>query len=395
MIKRGILWLHKWLGLTTGIVVVILGLTGCIYTFVDELKLLCYPDKYFLEETYTDDALPLSTLRASAEKHLQANEQVSRVDLYPAKNRSWIFRVQDVDNTAFGYWNQFKTYKRIFMNPYTGQLVSIENSKTEFFQITLQLHMNLLLGKKVGTWVVGVSTIIFVVTLISGMVLWWPKRWRGKALKRSVWIDWKAKWKRLNYDLHNVMGFYSFLLALVIAITGLVFTYPSFKTGYIQFFNALDSQQKVDAPPPVTSIPLHFQNGEQLDNALHFLLKKYPQSGMMSIRSSKPENETFDVQIRMQEMKTGDFKWYYFSKAENKIDRVNAPATLQLGDRIGTLNYDLHTGNIGGLPTKILAFIISLFCAVLPVTGFILWRHRVKAQARKTKKKKKVLQTNA
>ncbi len=394
MVKRIILWFHKWLGLTTGIVVVILGLTGCVYTFFDELKLISYPEKYYLDREYTKDALPLSQLKSSASQYLEADETISRVDLYPEKSRSWIFRVQEIDPEAFGYWNYFKTYKRIFINPYTGQLVAIENSKTEFFQIILQLHMNLLLGKKYGTWVVGISTIVFVITLISGLILWWPKRWRGKPLKRSLWINWKSKWKRLNYDLHNVIGIYSFFIALVLAITGLVFTYPSFKKSYITFFNSLDSRQLSVKEETHGKIPEYFREGEQIDNALHYLLKKYPNSGMMSIRSSKEEDVTFDVQIRLEEMKTGNFRWYYFNKGTNTIEKINSSENQKTGDKLGSLNYDLHTGNISGMPTKILAFIISLFCASLPVTGFIVWRHKVKGNRRKSTKRSRRNKSN-
>lgn len=398
MVKSFILWLHKWLGLTTGIVVVILGLTGCVYTFFDELKLVCYPDRYILDQHYySSEALPLSKLKDIAGKQLNDGESISRVDLYPEKNRSWIFRVQEIDPDAFGYWNYFKTYKRIFLNPYTGDLLFVENSKTEFFQVILQMHMNLLLGKKYGTWVVGISTIIFVVILISGMVLWWPKRWKGKTLKRSLWIDWKSKWKRLNYDLHNVLGFYSLLISLVLAITGLVFTYPSFKKAYISFFNSFDGSEIKELKGEPFKIPNYYPEGEQLDNALHFLLEKYSKAGMMSIRSSKAEDETFDVQIRMTEMKTGNFRWYYFNKKQNSIEKVTSSDNLKAGDRIGTLNYDIHTGNISGLPTKILAFLISLICASLPITGFVVWRNKVKGQKRKAEKqikKRDLLKSN-
>lgn len=395
MVKRIILWLHKWLGLTTGIVVFILGLTGCVYTFYDELKLIIYPEKYYLYKEYNKEALPLSQLKMSASQYLETDETISRVDLYPAKGRSWIFRVQEIDTEAFGYWNYFKTYKRIFINPYTGQLIAVENSKPEFFQIILQLHMNLLLGKKYGTWVVGLSTIVFVITLISGLILWWPKRWRGKTLKRSIWIDWKSRWKRLNYDLHNVIGLYSFFIALLLAITGLVFTYPSFKKSYITFFNYIDTRKIDFKEVNHVKIPEYFRNGEQIDNALHYLLKKYPYSGMMSIRTRKEDDQIFDVQIRLEEMKTGIFRWYYFNKGPNTIEKVNSSQVQKFGDKLGTLNYDLHTGNISGMPTKILAFIISLFCATLPISGFIIWRHKVKGNRRKSRKGTKRIKYNA
>ena len=207
MFKTVILWLHKWLGIITGVVVFILSLTGSIYTFQDELKLWAYPEKYFISDTtiHSKTPLPLSTLLDSSQKSLKKNQKITRVDLYPSKNRTWVFRAIKTDEKAFGHWNYYRYYKRVFINPYTGQVQQVENSKTEFFQLVLQLHLNLLLGKQYGHPIVAWSTAIFVLILLSGIVLWWPKKWKGKNLKRSFWLDTKVKWKRLNHDLHNVI----------------------------------------------------------------------------------------------------------------------------------------------------------------------------------------------
>ncbi|MFE2862606.1 PepSY domain-containing protein, partial [Sphingobacterium multivorum] len=94
MFKTVILWLHKWLGIITGVVVFILSLTGSIYTFQDELKLWAYPEKYFISDTtiHSKTPLPLSTLLDSSQKSLKKNQKITRVDLYPSKNRTWVFR---------------------------------------------------------------------------------------------------------------------------------------------------------------------------------------------------------------------------------------------------------------------------------------------------------------
>ncbi|QBQ43012.1 PepSY domain-containing protein [Sphingobacterium psychroaquaticum] len=380
--KKGILWLHKWLGILTGIVIVVVSLTGCLYTFQDELKLWVYPHKYYIAEQQ-GTPLPISELTAIAESQLPQGEKVSRIDVYPAKNRTWIFRALDTDEDAFGHWNYYRYYKRVFLNPYTGELRSIENSKTEFFQVVLQLHMNLLLGKKVGHAVVGYSTAIFVLILISGLVLWWPKKWKSKKLKRSFWIDRKVKWKRLNYDLHNVVGFYSLLLALVLAITGLVFTFPSFKKGYTTFFNTVLPYSKPTKPQVLPTSPVNLSRATPLDNALHYTLTQHPDAGIMSIRLRKKTAPEIDIQVRMSEQRSGDFKWYYFDQKTVEINQVKSSTTLQGGDKLQALNFDLHTGNIGGMGTKILAFIVSLCCASLPITGYIIWWNKSRKKHRK------------
>ncbi|MDR3010617.1 MAG: PepSY domain-containing protein [Sphingobacterium sp.] len=386
MFKTVILWLHKWLGIITGVVVFILSLTGSIYTFQDELKLWAYPEKYFIADT-TNQAttpLPLSTLLYSAQKSLQKNQKITRVDLYPSKNRTWVFRAIKTDEKAFGHWNYYHYYKRVFINPYTGQVQQIENSKTEFFQLALQLHLNLLLGKKYGHPVVAWSTAIFVLILLSGIVLWWPKKWKGKNLKRSFWLDTKVKWKRLNHDLHNVIGFYSLLIGLIFAVTGLAFAFPGFKKTYIATFNLL--QPRAEAATVASPIPLPAVEKKFQDNALRYALTNYPDAEMMSIRLKKEIETEMDIQVRHDEKRSGTFDWLYFDRKDNSLREIKSSEKLHYGDKLGALNYDIHTGGIAGMGTKIIAFIVSLFCASLPITGYVIWLN-------KSKKKKKRLST--
>ncbi|UIR57441.1 PepSY domain-containing protein [Sphingobacterium sp. SRCM116780] len=378
MIKKAVLWVHKWLGIMSGIVVLILSLTGCIYTFHDELKLWVYPEKYFITtETTTSRPLALSHLIRQAQASLEKGEKISRVDLYPTKNRTWIFRAVKTDEQAFGHWNYYTYYKRVFVNPYTGEVQTIENSKTEFFQVMLQLHLNLLLGKKYGNTVVAWSTAIFVLILLTGIVLWWPKKWKGKKIKRSFWLDSKVKWKRLNHDLHNVIGFYSLLFALVLGITGLVFAFPGFKKNYIAVFNMFETNTKTAVKKPKLSMPLPTLYPNVQDNAFAYTLLRYPTAQMLSIRLKKEKESEIDIQVRMNEKQSGQFEWLYFDQTTASLQKIKSSKNLPYGDKLGSLNYDIHTGNIGGMPTKILAFVISLLCASLPITGYMIWINKM------------------
>ncbi|WP_164122971.1 MULTISPECIES: PepSY-associated TM helix domain-containing protein [Sphingobacterium] len=379
MFKSWILWLHKWLGLLSGIVVVIVSLTGCIYVFHDDLKSVVYPAKYYITDSSKNkqvEPLPLSTLLAKSEKALGAGKKVSRVDLYPAADRTWVFRAMDLDESKHVFWDYYTYYDRVFINPYTGQVQQIEDSKTEFFQLVLQTHMNLLLGKAIGKPLVAWSTILFIVLIISGIPLWWPKKWRGKPLRRSLWLRFKAKKKRLNYDLHNVLGFHTALLALILCITGLVFAYPGFKAAYVSFFNGISVSDSDRETELAEFQPVPQVYAANIDNALLYSLKQHPTADMMSIRLRGAKAEMDDIQIRLSKDKTSDFVWYYFARSDGQIDKVLTSERMKAGDKLASMNFDLHVGSIGGMGTKILAFVVSLICASLPITGFIIWMNK-------------------
>ena len=87
------------------------------------------------------------------------------------------------------------------------------------------IHWSFLLKESWGKYVVGIPVIIFIGMLITGIVLWWPKN--KAARKQRFWFRWKSikNWKRKNYDLHNIFGFYSSVFALIFAITGLFYAF--------------------------------------------------------------------------------------------------------------------------------------------------------------------------
>ena len=360
----------------------VVSLSGAVYVFADELKLWLQHDRYILPEAEAGTPKPLSTLIAIAEAQLPEGQQVSRVDLYPAKNRSWAFRAVATNPEGLGLWNYFKYYKRVFINPYTGAVTGVEDATHEFFQLTLELHMNLWLGKTYGYPIVSYATLIFVVMLLSGIVLWWPRSTKQKTLRRSLWLNTNVKRKRFNYDLHNIVGFYSFFMALILGITGLLFSFPILRDAYTGFFNSTSAAPMHTAAAPAVTGYIPANHDDPLDNTLDFLLNAYPDAAMMSIRLKGSESPRVDVQVRLREGRTGDFAWYYVEKDTHRIADIVRSAELQTGDKLAALNYDIHTGGIGGLPTQLLACLISLFCASLPVTGYILWWSKTKKRKR-------------
>ncbi len=86
----------------------------------------------------------------------------------------------------------------------------------------LDLHDNLLAGKT-GRMVNGIGAFCVLAVAISGIVIWWPgvKTWR-----RSLIVPRRVGWKRLNWHLHSMLGFWSFAFVLVFALSGIYLCFP-------------------------------------------------------------------------------------------------------------------------------------------------------------------------
>lgn len=363
--KKTIALLHLWLGLISGLVVFILGITGAIYAFSDELKEAFYKERLYVEVPVNAKKLPLENLVKAAETALGKDRKISRAELPNKPDRTYMFRALKLNRKGFGYWNYYVYYDKVYINPYTAGVVKLENAKDEFFNIVLAAHMNLLLGEKVGHKVILCSVICFVILLVSGIILWWPKN--RKALKNSIRIKLDAKFKRLNYDLHKVLGFYASLVLLIISLTGLAWSFDlvSEKKSTLRSDTTL-----------TTSTPhnLIYSTTHKLSPKISYLLYNFPsqKSGTVNVSAYIRENQLYDkIQFK-------------FDQYNGKLLLKGQPfQTLSASSKLKALNYDLHTGSALGIVGKTIACLAGLIAASLPITGLIFYLLRRKKKGKR------------
>lgn len=361
--KKTIHFLHLWLGLISGLVVFILGLTGSIYAFADEIKEWVYKDRLYVEVPANASRLPLSKLLPIAEQAMGRDRKISRAELSQSEGRTYMFRALKLNKKGFGYWNYYEYYEKVYLDPYTGQVVFKENAKREFFTVVLALHMNLLLGDGVGHFIIRWSVVCFVILLLSGIVLWWPKKWKRKQLKKNFKVKWDAKFKRLNYDFHNVFGFYSFLILMVIALTGLMWSFE------------LTTEKKAKVLSDTTQLVKVMPADVILDQAL----KASPKTAYFLYNFPSAKSGTVNVSAYQNNMQLYNRVQYRFDRYSGALLQKGTEFNkLSAGAKIIAMNYDLHTGSVLGLTGKLLVFLAGLIAASLPITGFLIWWKRGK-----------------
>lgn len=387
MLKSTFFKIHKWLGLISGALVMIIAFTGLLYLFSGDIRPAIHPQRYFLNQQQTGKTpLPMSRLLQSAHTVLKQGEKITRLDIFPDPKRTWIVRVQKINEKAIFYWNYYVSYRRIYLNPFTGKVKKIENSKTDFFEVALQIHRNLLMGESVGKLIIGCATICFILILISGIFLWWPRKWSKKKLKSHLSIKTKAKKNRLIYDFHRVSGFYVCAILIITTVTGLVIGYPKFKVAYSQFFNQFDQQIAVGITPQHQIINTPYENPE--DNACYYVLESEHQADMISCRLRKPYPEKINFQVRLLKHRTGKYRWYYFDEYGKVLNRVKSYQGENIGDRLGSSNYDIHAGLVWGKLSQILLALAMIVLLSLPVTGLMIFINRKRKRKKKSNSQK-------
>jgi uncharacterized iron-regulated membrane protein len=364
-LKKAIGKLHLWLGLGSGLIVFIVSLTGAIFTFQDEIRDATQP--WRLVATPAPAAmLPPSRLQAAVRAS------------HPGATPSYI-TYYGPGRSATVYFNDQASGSYVAsLNPYTGQVLHAQDLRTDFFTIVQGLHMYLLLPVAVGEWVVGVAVAIFLVMLGTGLVLWWPKRKQER--KQRLTIKWGAKWRRVNYDLHQVLGFYIAAGAFIIALTGLFMSFGSWLQAASAVANAGQHYPLEEAPPTVDTLATAAAPSQLLVDVAYAQVRQHsPTADMVVIIPAADHKQPLYCLTYQKALHYYNRDEYYFHPVSGQLLHALPHATKSRGKLLGDLNYDLHTGQLLGLGGKFVAFLISLVSASLPVTGTLLWwgrRHK-------------------
>lgn len=372
MFKKVILFLHRWLGLVSGLVVLVLSITGAIFVFEKEISHWLRKDVMYVENE--QHRLSMDEMYTRTAEALETPQLYYGLTTYRDKEQAWsAFSFVRNPEPSWTYFGSIAEYKSAYINPYTGEALAVIDEEKDFFQIVKGIHWSLLLATPIGQPIVAWSTVIFIVLLISGLILWWPKKWNKAGKNKSFKVKWGAKWRRVNYDLHNVLGFYALLLALIVGFTGLYWAFP-FAKKTLHFLGTGEFRLPKTSTPQVASAPPASSHSKSpMEVAYQNAWSEFPEAYSIAFITPGDSAGTINAIVR------GDGKTYY-ERSEMKFDQytgevlhVDAYEDKNAGEKLLLMNYDIHVGAIGGIPGKILAFLICLISASLPVTGFIIW----------------------
>ncbi|MBD0830642.1 PepSY-associated TM helix domain-containing protein [Aestuariibaculum sediminum] len=363
--KKIIFQLHKILGLTSAVVVFIVSITGCCWAFRDEI------------ESLYDDYKKVAPQNKPILKPTKVKELAKEV--FPNNTiHGALFKKNDDAIEVIFYDAEPEFYQSVFLNPYSGKVVQVDDHLRGFFSFILKGHTRLWLPKAIGEQVVGISILVFILIIISGFILWWPKK--RKNLKQRLIFEWKktTRWKRKNFDLHTVIGFYICSLALVLAFTGAMMSYNWLK--YVVYKSTGgDKEARFVIPENVNEI-IPNDGRVPMDDLIVKLMKENPEVESFELHYPKSNRESIYVEVSNSKGLYYDSDFRFFD--QNTLEEIETTSVygkyqnVKLADKIQRMNYDIHIGAIGGIAGKIIAFIVSLLTASLPVTGILLWYGR-------------------
>ena len=223
---------HLWVSVPFGIVITITCFTGALLVFEKEITALCVGDITVV--TPVGEPLPVSVIADKVDATLPADVDVKGVVISSSPDEAYRVNLSKPKKAA------------VYVNQYTGEVIG-KDERLPFFRTVFRLHRWLMdsnpgEGKVFwGKIIVGASTLAFVVILLTGLVIWWPRN--SKMLKNRLQIALRNGKNRFWYDLHVAGGFYAMLLLLVMALTGLTWSFEWYRNGAYSLFGAGEAKE--------------------------------------------------------------------------------------------------------------------------------------------------------
>ena len=353
-LRRTLGWIHLYAGLVSAPFLFLLGITGSFLVFEYPLDHLFHPSLAYVRPG--EKTLPLSTLIHG----VQATDPTAHVVSFALSPSS---PAPDLAYTVQIQFPHVPYVSTVFVNQYTGQVLGKIEGRS-FATAVQEFHTSFLLGQH-GAFIAMLMACVLIVLSVSGIVLWWPRK--------ILHVNWRASGRRINFDLHNTIGFYSSVFMLLFGISGVVVHWQSRWLPLAnQAFHLPDNE-----PALQTSRPRGREQMVSLDDVATEAHLTFPGARL--------------TQINMPESNGVYRVWFKYPEDGTPLGRTFVPIHPYTGAVLYTRsartihvptrffrewNRELHTGDILGWPTRILACVMSLLLPVLAITGPLFWWKR-------------------
>lgn len=390
--------IHLWLSVPFGLIITLVCFSGAMLVFENEVNEWFRRDLYYVE-TVKESPLPMDKLLEKVATTLPDSVSVTGVSISSDPGRAYQVSLSKPRRAS------------LYVDQYTGE-VKGKSERSGFFMFMFRMHRWLLdsmnpgnEGSFWGKMIVGVSTLLLVFVLISGIVIWWPRT--RKALKNSLKITATKGWRRFWYDLHVAGGMYALIFLLAMALTGLTWSFPWYRTAFYKVFGvevqqraAQGHEQKSDAQKRDTKLAAHREKKREGNEVRKGERSRRPEnnhSDMYSVtspfvywqeiydklRRQNPEYKQISISSGTASVSFNRFgnqrasDRYSFNTDNGEFTETSLYQHQDKSGKIRGWIYSVHVGNWGGMFTRILTFIAALLGAALPLTGYYLWIKRL------------------
>ncbi len=371
--------IHLWLSVPFGIIITLVCLSGAMLVFEPEITRTVKSDVYYVSEI-KDSALPLDELMETVKATLSDSVSVTGVTVFSDNSRTYQVNLSRPRRAS------------IFIDQYSGQLTG-KYERIGFFSAMFKLHRWLLDsanphgdGVKIGKTLVGISTLIFVIALITGVIIWWPRARKG--LLHSLSISFSNGWKGFWKGLHVAGGMYALIFLLAMALTGLTWSFDWYRSAFYAVCGVEHTPRNFSQATTKTVADKGGRREGGGEGRRHSEFGRWQQV-YDRIKTQNPDAPQITISSEFATVTLGNSgnshaaDRYEFNRRTGEITRSTKYADTVESDKLRGWIYSIHTGSLGGVFTRILWMLAALLGASLPLTGYYIWiKHLIKKKSR-------------
>lgn len=370
--------LHKWLGLTLGLWLAIVGLTGAMLVFHKELDVWLNPQVFRVTPPPGGLPHPPDAIVAAARAAAPEDAIFTRAEFPPGADRSYVFSLTINGLRGDEEW-------RLFVDPYTAAVTGrrLERAAGDIFPravvpFLFDLHYSLLLPARLGRPIAGYAALAALASCAVGLFLWWPAR--GKW-RRALTIRPGASVERLTHDAHRSLGVYGWPILFTLLLSGASFNLPAtFRAGVKLFSPGTEAA----AGGAVDLAAGNASEGAPLSLAT-----------AMAVADRHTPGGRFDWFIAADALSSAhmlckrglsqvhrfiDSRCFVIDQNSGALLRVADAASGTRGDALLAWLPELHSGRAFGWPGRLAVFVMGLACPAILITGVMRWRHKRRAR---------------
>lgn len=368
-LRKIIFWCHLPVGVTAGIVILIMSVTGVLLAYEKQITSWADTRGYrAAPPAHETRHLPVETLVAKAREARGANPTAITLKSDP----------EAPAEIAFGRETS------LFVNPYSGHVLGEGSQRARsFFRTVTDWHR--WLGAKgdnrnVARAITGACNLGFLFLVASGFYLWWPRSWNLKAVRNVTWFRRGLPAKARDFNWHNTIGFWSAVPLFIIVISAVVISYTWAGNLVYRIVGETPPAPRANQQPartnngessaePITKLDSAWSVAEQQVNDWRSISLQLPTS------AAAPLTFNIDRGTGGQPQKRGQL---VIDRTTGAVTRWEPFSTYTRGRQLRSILRFAHTGEVAGIVGQTIAAIASLGGAVLAFTGLALAFRRLR-----------------
>ncbi|RSF39967.1 hypothetical protein EGU01_13170 [Acinetobacter baumannii] len=370
MFKKFLFQIHWFLGISAGLILSIMGVTGAIYSYDQQILKWVNTDSYVVQAQNSPKLTPAQLYQHFTT--IQPEIKINSITIAKDPTASSVVNIEK-EGERRGY--------NMMVNPYTAQVLP-EVQGRKLLLLIQQIHRNLTAGE-FGKQITGACALMLIYFVLSGLYLRWPKKHSARQ-----WLAVKPKLKGRNFiwDLHAVVGTWVIVFYLLFACTGLYWSYDWWRSG---MFKVLGVEQ-----PKMQGHSGSGRNKDQLpkiqlDNAQLITALNQTWSGFnnqigrdySTLTVNLPKKDDGKIELSFvdatpQHERARNQAVYNYKTAN--IEKMELYEDKKLNQKIMSSMLPVHRGSFFGPVYQFVAMLASLAMPLFFVTGWMLYLKRRK-----------------